>query len=866
MSEHNEHLLRWMPAVVDYRQRLASLQGAWDNLALLSHLGDDGTNLSSTREAFESLATQLVTHLGAETHRKAVLACEARAQVVIDILVRNLFERTADIGFLSADDLIHRYAKDVPVLRALVSKGGPDAESARRKLAAATDAIQKRLSEYVAKYSVYHNVVIVSPHGEVLAQLPGGEAPAQTHDPLIANTLVSTAPYVESFRVHDLVPGGRRSLIYAHRIGRGETLGVLCLCFRLEDECDSIFSRLNSGNGWTVLALLDERNEVIASTDPYQVPRGARVPIAPGANGGVIRFAGREYLAVTRTAKPYQGYAGPPWRGHVMVPVERAFEAEQRGDIRCNPEVLAEIRRNPANFAAGLREIPHQADAIQRDLNRSVWNGSVRLSTGSTANVAFAKALLREISNMGRKTKDVFERSIEELHETIVTSVLQDSEFLASLATELLARNLYERANDCRWWALNGTLCGALTGREGCDAEAAAAVLKHINSLYTVYHSIVLFDAECRVVAVSRDDQLHLVGARIEEAWAEETLALPDSQSYRVSPHQPSLFCSQPTLIYSAAVRAENQRVVGGVAVVFDATNQLDAMLRDALPHDAQGQVQEGALALFVDREGHIMCTADSTPDASSTLALQVKDHLENHLGTPGARALRIGNEYYALAVQKDPGYREYPGIGARAVVLLPLGAVPERAANARPPLPQCAATRDHARQDMREFTTFAAAGAWYALPTSCVLEAVDARALQTITTAGPPWAGVIMYENTAVPVVDLAMLLEEPNAEPPSVVILVRLEGRSRPLGILVEALGDNPEVPSERLMPIDSLEQSAVALLVEQAIQPVNPAEGLVLVLNTAQLAGMLFGAAAIAAAALESQQTGMPEQRVA
>src|SRR6185369_180822 len=44
--------------------------------ALLSHLGDDGTNLSSTREAFETLASQLVTHLGTETHQKTVLACE----------------------------------------------------------------------------------------------------------------------------------------------------------------------------------------------------------------------------------------------------------------------------------------------------------------------------------------------------------------------------------------------------------------------------------------------------------------------------------------------------------------------------------------------------------------------------------------------------------------------------------------------------------------------------------------------------------------------------------------------------------------------------------------------------------------------
>jgi hypothetical protein len=44
-------LTKYVPAVVGYRERLATLQGAWDSLALLSHSSDDGTNLSNTREA-----------------------------------------------------------------------------------------------------------------------------------------------------------------------------------------------------------------------------------------------------------------------------------------------------------------------------------------------------------------------------------------------------------------------------------------------------------------------------------------------------------------------------------------------------------------------------------------------------------------------------------------------------------------------------------------------------------------------------------------------------------------------------------------------------------------------------------------------
>jgi chemotaxis signal transduction protein len=146
-------------------------------------------------------------------------------------------------------------------------------------------------------------------------------------------------------------------------------------------------------------------------------------------------------------------------------------------------------------------------------------------------------------------------------------------------------------------------------------------------------------------------------------------------------------------------------------------------------------------------------------------------------------------------------------------------------------------------------------------MPTSCVIEAIDAKAVQSIKTAGPPWAGVVIHGEGAVAVVDLATLLGIPNLEEPSAVILVRLPGRQRPLGILVESLGDNPEVPADRLLPVSVLEQSTASLLVEYAIQPVNPQDGLVLVIATEQLSAELFGTPIVASATVEPAQT---EQR--
>jgi chemotaxis signal transduction protein len=828
-----------MPAVVGYRERLATLQGAWDSLALLSHLSDDGTNLSNTREAFESLAGDLITHLETETHKKALLAARARAQVAIDILVRNLFERTADIGFLAADDDIRAYAS------AAVSND-TEKESVGTAFNGRHRSMQQRLAEYVSKYSVYQNVILISPEGRVLLQLDGGPAPAASRDPLVSATL-ATDGYVETFRRTDLVPEARRALIYSQRVvDEGRVLGVLCLCFRLEDECEGIFSRLRNQTDWTVLALLDANNEVIISSDTQQMPVGAK--LAADETGNILRFAGREFLSVTCKAQPYQGYAGPAWRGQVMIPLDRAFEAHEGSEgASCAAEVLADLRATATRFSAALREIPRKADAVQRDLNRSVWNGSVRLSLGAGSNGTFAKALLREISNMGRKTQDVFERSIEELHETVVSSVLHDSRFLASLAIELLARNFYERANDCRWWALNGTLSGRLSGVEGCTDEAVTQLLRHINSLYTVYHAIVLFDSQRRIVATSRPEYDAMSGVVIDETWASDALGASGTQAYSVSEFRPSpLYDGRPTYIFAAAIRGAGGRSSGGIAVVFDTAPQLSAMLQDSIPKDDSGQPQAGCAAVFLDRDLRILACSNPAIDVARL------EWVRESVRTGEAQVMRIGDEYHSVGAKRDTGYREYEGLGGYAVVLMPLGRIPEPTATRRLLTQRAAARHEGARQELVELATFAVGENWYALPTAHVIEAVDARSLQSLPKTQSWCAGYLMFGGEPIVVADTARLLGATNIEMPRMAIVIRPPGQTRPFGLLVEALGDIPEVARDRLLRIDTLRNEDTSMLVEFALEVADPRDPMVMVLNTQRLTNLLRGEPLEAAAA--------------
>lgn len=790
----DDHIARCMPAVAGLRERLAVLQGMWDSLSLLSHLSGDGLDMAGTRQGFETLATDLIANLGDETFKKTTLKLKAEAQVAVDIMVRNLFERAADIGFLCADDDVRAYLRDFSRADA------PDGEAGDNGAEARSRALRSRFEEYVLKYSVYHNIILLRPDGGVALQLDGANPVTRSSDPLIAETLATEAGYVETFRKTDLLPGLERGLIYSYRVCEGtRALGVLCLCFRFGNEVEGIFNKLRDEQDWTVLALLDAGGTVIGSSDAWQLPVGAHIAPVFEEDGRVIRFAGREYLAITRRTHGYQGYAGPGWYGHAMIPLQHAFD--ETDGARSGAGIP---RAGSAVFGRALQDIPRKAENIQRDLNRAVWNGNVRLGARSGSDNSFSKVLLREIGEAGRKTRQEFEHSIEDLQRTVVSGILHDSHFFASLAVDILDRNLYERANDCRWWALNGTLIECLGGAQDAGTRATA-VLKQINGLYTVYHNLVLFDTQCRVVAVSNPEYARMVGTVIGEPWARQTLALPDSQSYTESPFTPSAFYGGAhTLVYGAALRNAQGRTVGGIGIVFDTTPQLQAMLQDALPRTPAGATPEGCIGLFVDYDGHVLAATDRyQPGERAAL-----DPAFLAAGREGdARLVALEDRWYAVGLRGTAGYREYPGLQAVGAIMIPLGQR-DAAVGDIPAAPRRAFTRAAHGVPTVEIATFQIGAQWLGLCADQVVEAVETTGLCPAPGAGPGFAGYLMYRENPLPVVDLGRLISSTEAGMEAAAarrnIVVIKAGASQQLyGLLVHELDSIPEVAADWIVP---------------------------------------------------------------
>ena len=793
-------LIRHMRAIDDYRQVFDRLQASWDTLTLLGQLSGNATEMSGTRSAFEDLTASLLSHLAKETRDKVMTDLRIKAQNAIDVLVRNLFERTADIGFLAADTDIREM---------LEAKPSPDARA----------TIEARFRDYVAKYSVYSDIVLVDREGAIRARLATHEAQTARHA-IIDEALTSSGAYVEHYGVLDFV-SDEQALVYAWRVedAAKRPLGVLVLVFKLADEMAGIFRKLLPEHDWTVLGCVSPAGDVIAGSCPIQLPVGLKLsPSALQGRDPVIKLGGRQYLAMACKTSGYQGYMGPGWIGLGLIPLDAAFD-QGEGELSkgIGEDLLAAVTSQAGLFSAELRDVSRQAAMIQGDLNRSVWNGSIRQAGSTAANAAFSKILLWEISSAGRKTQAVCDASIGDLHRTVVAAIMEKCRSRAAFAIDVMDRNLYERANDCRWWALNASFARVLASPSPEGSRLCSDILATINALYTVYSNLILFDALGVVVAVSQPSQAHLVGTTLEAEWVARTLALRSGQHYAVSAFEPSpLYDDAATLVYTAAVQAPSGgKVLGGIAIVFDSTPQFAAILADSLPTDEDGTPLPGAFAVLVGSDGRIISSTDPRFGIGSDSPLPVDPaSLDRDGDLAGIRSFE--GKHMAVGAALSKGYREYKtSDGHRADVValcaVPLGvvatgAVTRTAAGAgRGTL---AAHKPADGVEAFEVATFHIGRHWLGVKARDVIEAVDIVGLKpSARKAGDGLlAGYKLHQGQPVPVLRLARLLGIPDvSSEEQQIVIVRAAGRT--LGLVVDALGLIPEIAASELQPLRDL-----------------------------------------------------------
>ena len=196
--QKNDVFLPYMRDVVRSEQSLRELNLMWrmiESSAKMNYLAETKSilqTMAATRAGFDQLEHELVSSLVHEKCANVLTEIGTKAHYVIDIVVRNLYERTADVGFLATDRDLCEFVAGVQ----------DD-----------VDAIHGRLLAYRSKYTVYDEIMLLDRDGNVLVQIDEHSEVEGSIDPLVARTLASDG-YVETFRATDLRPCKEKALIY----------------------------------------------------------------------------------------------------------------------------------------------------------------------------------------------------------------------------------------------------------------------------------------------------------------------------------------------------------------------------------------------------------------------------------------------------------------------------------------------------------------------------------------------------------------------------------------------------------------------------------------------------------------------------
>lgn len=817
-----------LDSVHELIDELSDLHSTWNNLSLLGELTNLGSEISDTRQLFEKLASELSNFLVGQATRQVVDMLATRAQNSIDILVRNLYERTADIGFLATDPVFSQLCID--------AMEGP-LETKALKLA------KQRMRDYISNYSVYSNVLLLDCSANLITDLQD-EVPQNTSLGWIRQLVNSNSNYAEAFRpLTDHSADQAPRLIYAWKIQEsGQTRGFIALEFNLKLESEALFSKVMGASDyssvpeWRVCGVTNSEGNVLVSSNPQYIGAGQTIRLPKKADWGVTQIGPIAYLTCLRSTRGYQGYGGPGWKGFCMVPLCHAFN--QSGEDETNHPPA--IDHKDGLVDPQIARFQAHATEIQKQLNRSIWNGNIaQRNSRSVLGQSFSKTLLWEISRAGESTKALYTQALEQLIHREIKGFQVEQQARAMLAIDLMDRNLYERANDCRWWALTPVLAQALTEEE--KVPLATECLQHIHSLYTVYTNIVLLDRDGKVVCDSAEQVPK--GRLLKAPWIDSTMQLKSCEHYCVSAFERTeLYQDRPTYIYSAAIYTDSENpdnAIGAIALVFDSEPQFEAILRESM-----GGHNQQAFAFIVDEQQRVISSTTDHYIEQGILKLPVAPQgpFEKYKSNFGY--LQLDGRLIAYGTCNSGEYREYKSNtdhyqnNLQCIYGVDVGALKQTCSNLAGDISFDEFKQATQKGENVDIACFRVGQHWYGIDSEDAIEAFICRETVTVPNS-PPWiVGNTIYQQKAITVIDISKILNVENhsnqsTTPRQQMILLRTGDSLTNIAFAIDELGEIPSLPLEALEEKSSLAPDSGVI---QAL--VKTSGNLLVVLNTEKL----------------------------
>ena len=255
-------------------------------------------------------------------------ALENFSKQAIDLIDRNLFERSADIRWWATDEYFWR---------ALLNPSDENFVKAGN-----------RLKVINGSYTMYRNLVLSDANGDIRAcsrtelknELSKINVSDQVWFQMGMRTTFSSEYAVQDVASSNLEKNKERSLIYSGGVREngereGDAIGVLGILFDWDTEAKKILQtclpkdRQGMIIEGSVAIYTNNQYEIIETTDGVRFPVGMKLALpdqitdlqAGDTVSGVFDYQGERYIFGSSRTKGYREYEGLGWFAHVLRPI-----------------------------------------------------------------------------------------------------------------------------------------------------------------------------------------------------------------------------------------------------------------------------------------------------------------------------------------------------------------------------------------------------------------------------------------------------------------------------------------------------------------------------------------------------------------
>ena len=625
---------------------------------------------------------------------------QATAMIKIDMIERNLLERTCDVRWWALEKA---FWQCITLANENVNASGRKGSAKTKAGAALKDAVElacTRLEDIRNSYTLYRDLVIADKDGIVIANSNG-----ERRDSVLGKNVSDEEWFQKALLTKDgteyFVQDVSRSkleevesLIYSTALRadgdeQGEVIGAMGVLFDFQGESQIILNDYLPANpaglvldGWYSF-FTNDQGKVICSSDEHFVPSGSIVDLPRHhwrlKSSGEVHVSttvirGVRSLVVSHKSEGFDEYKGLGWISHLVLPESAMFERSlENNDYGISPQELMQSRLIPEANKQTYREIQRN----KGDIQLISINGIILATDLGKAGTSFIP-IFDQITTTGNSTTGKMEELLSEMSSDMLQQNLKALENFSKQAIDLIDRNLFERAADVRWWSTDHAFWEALENDTEENFEQANKRLGIINASYTMYRDLVIADSNGRIVANSKSenrDKLKRLNVS-EQSWFRQGMQISRSVQFGVQDVCNSELENEETsLIYCGGILEGGQRegkVLGVLGIFFDWENLVSPILAGCLPR-IRNEVVEGGAAFYVNGKQEVIATTDPENFPIAQKVNLPAENLNLDAGESASGIFAANGLKYIIGSSKTQGYREYQGLGWTAHVVRPI-------------------------------------------------------------------------------------------------------------------------------------------------------------------------------------------------